>query len=206
MVDGFADTALADTARELNADLIVVGSHGRTGVARVLLGSVGEKTVRFASASVLVARGDGGVAEGGFRRIVVGTDFSALADGAIARALEVATTGADVHLVHAWHVPPAIGPETVVAMAELRDALAEDAERRAGELRRAWKGRGREVRFHVETVEAPAQQALVERAEALGADLIVVGSHGRRGVRRLVLGSVAETTARHAPCSVLVAR
>ena len=50
------------------------------------------------------------------------------------------------------------------------------------------------------------REALWERAEMIGADLVAVGSHGRRGVSLLLLGSVAEATVRHAPCSVLVAR
>ena len=206
VADGFADATLADTARELGCDLIAVGTHGRTGARRALLGSVAEKTVRLASSSVLVARGAPHAADGGFRRIVVGTDFSPLADKALARAFEVAAPRAEVRLVHAWGVPTMIAPESAVPIAELRNALASDSADRAAALLAAQRALHPAASITMDTIEANASHALVETAESFSADLIVVGSHGRRGVRRMVLGSVAEVTVRHAPCSVLVAR
>jgi nucleotide-binding universal stress UspA family protein len=205
-VEGFADAALADTARELGCDLIVVGTHGRTGARRLLLGSVAERTVRFASASVLVARGEPHAADGGFHRLVVGTDFSDLADTAMARAMDVAADGAQVRLVHAWMTPSMIGPENAMVIGEVRAAMSDDAQKRSSELLARYRKAYPRVSIEMDVCESPAQEALVERAEALKADVIAVGSHGRRGVRRFVLGSVAETTVRHAPCSVLVAR
>jgi nucleotide-binding universal stress UspA family protein len=205
-VEGFADAALTDTARELACDLIVVGTHGRTGARRFLLGSVAERTVRLASSSVLVARGEPHAADGGYKRIVVGTDFSDLADGAMARAVEVAADGAQVRLVHAWTVPSMIGPENAAVIADVRVVVADDVAQRSAELLRRYRSVYPRVSIEMDTSEAPPQEALVERAQALGADLIAVGSHGRRGVRRFVLGSVAEVTVRHAPCSVLIAR
>jgi nucleotide-binding universal stress UspA family protein len=206
VVDGFPDTAVAEAARASGADLIAVGTHGRTGVSRVFLGSVAEKTVRLAESSVLVARGAADAANGGYERILVGTDFSPLADKAVERAVAAAAPGAAIEVVHAWHVPLDLTPEGTVAaaLADLREALDADAARSGAALVAAWKARGVTVRFT--PIEAPASGALTERAAAIGADLVVVGSHGRRGLRRFFLGSVAEATVRHAPCSVLVAR
>lgn len=204
--DGFADTALADGASKIGADLVVVGTHGRTGVRRVLLGSVAEKTVRLASSSVLVVRGDAAAAEGGYRRIVVGTDFSPLAEQALSRAIMVAAPGAVIEVVHAWHVPVDLSPEGSMAMAlaDLRDDLVADVARTGAELLARWRDRG--VKLDFTAIEGPSRVTLCERAEAVSADLVVVGSHGRRGLRRMILGSVAEATVRHAPCSVMVAR
>ncbi|HTJ45438.1 MAG TPA: universal stress protein [Kofleriaceae bacterium] len=203
MEDDEPDRALADAAKRFGADLIAVGTHGRTGLRRLLLGSIAEKTVRFAATSVLVARGDG-APDGGYQRILVGTDFSPMADAAIARAVEVAAPGAPIHVLNAWHVPVAAPIDGTDPTIVVRADLAEDAKVRAGELVKRWRATG--VAIEMETSEAPAADALIDRAESLGAELIVVGSHGHRGVRRLVLGSVAEATVRHAPCSVLVAR
>jgi nucleotide-binding universal stress UspA family protein len=61
-----------------------------------------------------------------------------------------------------------------------------------------------ELRFR--QVQLPPARGVVELAHELDADLVVVGSHGRRGVRRWILGSVAEVAARHAPCSTLIVR
>ncbi len=203
---GDADHGVAATAADHGADLLVVGSHGRHGLSRMLLGSVAEKTVRFASSSVLVARGTSSAAEGGYERIVVGSDFSRRCEEALERAVAVAAPDAHIEVVHAWQVPDALTAEGTLgaALAELRDELEEDVGRTGASLVEAWRQRGVRVTFR--SVDGPARPALCERAVAAGADLVVVGSHCRRGLRRLVLGSVAEATVRHAPCSVLVVR
>jgi len=206
MVNGFPDSGLIEGAERVAADLVAVGTHGRTGLRRLLLGSVAEKTVRLASSSVLVARGEATAAEGGFQRIVVGTDFSPLADLAIERSVAVAAPGASIELVHAWHVPSDYTMDGSMALAQvdLRESLTADAARAGLELCATWKARGVELSF--KALEGAERGALCDRADAIGADLIVVGSHGRRGLKRMVLGSVAEATVRHASCSVLVAR
>jgi len=165
---GYADTAIAEAARELHAELVVVGSHGRTGLKRVLLGSVAERTVRLAESSVLVARGI--APAGGYRNVIVGVDESEARWRVLDRARTVAAPDATVQVVHA-------------AIESTPEGLGS---------------------MEVEVVEGMPVEVLAERSRA--ADLIVVGSHGRRGVRRLLLGSVAEATVRHARCSVLVAR
>lgn len=204
IVDGYPDTALAEAAGSIGAGLVVVGTHGRTGVRRVLLGSVAEKTVRLADTSVLVVRG--AAVAGGFRRIVVGSDFSPLAETAIARAVAMAAPGARIEVVHAWNVPADVSPEgsLAAALADLRGSLSDDTLRAGGELCAAWKARGADLNFR--SIEGAPDAALHDAAIELDADLVVVGSHGRRGLRRWLLGSVAEAIVRHAPCSVLVAR
>ncbi len=203
---GAVDRGLADGAERANADLVVVGTHGHRGLRRLLLGSVAEMTVRLASSSVLVARGRETAAEGGFRRILIGTDFSPLSERAIEQALRLAAPGATLEVMHAWRVPIDSTPNGSLTMdiADLRTALDVDIARSLRELRDAWQARGVTLTTH--SVEQLPREALWERAEAIGADLIAVGSHGRRGLRRFLIGSVAEATVRHAGCSVLVAR
>jgi nucleotide-binding universal stress UspA family protein len=208
VVDGFPDTGLADAAQELGADVLVVGSHGRTGIRRWLLGSVSEKTVRVAGTSVLVVRGDETATAEGFRRILVGTDFSDHGDDAIRGALELAAPGADVHVVHCWQAP---GPELGIDGGDLsvfHATLATDMaafHQEQGALILA-RHAAAPVNLRFEAIEGPPAPILDELAATDKADLIAIGSHGRRGVRLLLLGSVAEATVRHAPCSVLVAR
>jgi nucleotide-binding universal stress UspA family protein len=208
VVDGFPDSGLADAAQELGADLLVVGSHGRTGLKRWLLGSVSEKTIRVAGTSVLVVRGDETAPADGFRKIVVGTDFSAHGDDAIRGALALAAPGADVHAVHCWQAP---GPDLGVDAGDLAafhatlatDMAAFHREQGAALLARHAAA---PVTLRFDAIQGAPAATLDDVAAAENADLIVVGSHGRRGVRLLLLGSVAEATVRHAPCSVLVAR
>jgi len=197
VVDGFADTAVAKAARELDARMVVVGTHGRTGFRRLVLGSVAEKTIRTAEMSVLVPRGD--APSGGYQRVVVGTDFSDGARHALVQALEVAAPEAKVRVVHAWALPYGL----VDLDGRVVSRLYQDAEAAAAALRDDPLLRAR-PNTTVEVGDGSPAMLLDSLSDE--ADLIVVGSHGRRGFRRFLLGSVAEATVRHARCSVLVAR
>jgi nucleotide-binding universal stress UspA family protein len=207
VVDGFADTALVDAAQEIGADLIAVGTHGRTGIKRFLLGSVAERVVRLAHCSVLVARPTT-EAQGGYTRILVPTDFSPTAERALAAALTTAAPGATIDLLHCWQLPPLAGVYYAPVKAVddvydgVRKSITESVEAASKELLDKHKGAGVTLNFHA--VEESAAHGIQQWLETHSYELVVTGSHGRRGVRRFLLGSVAESTVRHAPCSVLV--
>lgn len=202
LIDGYADSALEEAAAEMGAGLIAVGTHGRTGVKRFFLGSVAEKVVRVASRDVLVARP--GHSAGGYQRILVPTDFSPLAELALQRATELAAAGATIDLFHCRPHPFPIYatyyPVGESAMVELDEAQAAAAEGSAEALVARYARDGIELRY--DSAESAPAEAIIERAA--GYDLVAIGSHGRRGLRRFMLGSVAEATVRHSPCSVLV--
>ncbi len=205
VVDGHADERLVAVASELHADLIVVGSHGRTGIRRWLTGSVAERVVRHAAQSVLVARGEPPL--GGYERVVIGTDFTPGAEHAFERAIPLLAPTARVQLVHGWPGPWSM-PEAAMFAYEsmystVRETLQEATQRITAKLREHDRAA---VRVEGKLSESAGAAALTDAAGNLHADLIVVGSHGRRGVRRWIVGSVAEVTVRHAPCSVLVSR
>ncbi|HUQ08377.1 MAG TPA: universal stress protein [Kofleriaceae bacterium] len=207
IVDEYPDDALVAAGTQVGADLVITGSRDKSALRRWLLGSTAEHVVRRADSSVLVARS--GDPDRGFGRIVVGTDFSPGATIALARAVELAQPGANLDLVHCLHHPmfrPVPGVDPVLAddyKAFLAQLVAE-AHARCEEAMRVHTGARVTFRSHV--VEDQPREAVCDLAEQVQADLVAVGSHGRRGIRRLVLGSVAEATVRHAPCSVLVAR
>ena len=189
--DGAADAMLATIAEERGCDLIAVGTHGRTGVKRLLLGSIAEKTVRLARCAVLVAR-----ASGGTKRLLVPTDFSAHADAALRTAIAIAPPDASIEVIHCWWTPW-MAPEAPVDVARgLREA-AEAAGKALIERTRS------PVPLRYTAVMEPPTAGVIDVARG-GYDLVVMGSHGHRGFRRLLLGSVAEATVRHASCSVLV--
>jgi nucleotide-binding universal stress UspA family protein len=205
VADGFADVALVQLAGDMGADLIVVGTHGRTGLRRFLLGSIAERVVRLAGCPVLVAR-PGSDGAGGYPRILLPTDFSEATPGVLETALEVAAPGATIDLLHCWQLPPMPGPTygPVKAAQELdaetrRSGVA--AARAAGmRLIDRYADRGAALSLHV--LEDAAAHGIQAWLETHPYDLVVTGSHGRRGVRRFLLGSVAELTVRHSPCSV----
>jgi nucleotide-binding universal stress UspA family protein len=199
VIDDNPSDGLARAAEQAGAGLIVVGTHGRTGIKRILLGSVAERTVRLAACHTLVARGPIDP-ERGYRRILVATDFSPHAESALDVALAIGHQDAPIEVIHCWQ-PPVLPAGLPV------EPVRSDLERRVDQAGTALLERRtgtRPIRFL--PVESAPSDGIRSRVEETGADLIVVGSHGRRGVRRWLLGSIAETTVRHAPCSVLVVR
>ncbi|MGH9029134.1 MAG: universal stress protein [Acidimicrobiales bacterium] len=142
-----------------------------------------------------------------FTNIVVGTDGSNTAGLAVALAADLARQhGAVLHLVNAYKVPnnAAVGlaGPTVVTSEEMSAEAFMDASKRV--LAEAAKAAGAEkVESH--SAVGSAADVLIDVAEATGADLIVVGSKGMRGARRM-MGSVPNTVAHRAPCHVLVAK
>lgn len=204
IVDGRPAVAIPELARTLGADLIVVGSHGRTGVTRIAMGSVAEHIVRGAPCSVYVARGP--VPAAGLRRVLVGTEFEPTAAAMLAQADALVAPGGQLELVTCWRLVPLAGeiPFDTFAAGTLRSDVIEDLTARATALLASAPRVAHAATFQI--VEQGAPWGLIEAGTRAAADLLVVGTHGRRGLQRLLLGSVAEATVRHAPCAVLVAR
>jgi nucleotide-binding universal stress UspA family protein len=206
-IDDDAVPGLAFATNELECELVVVGSRGHTGLKRYLLGSVAERTIRLVERCAMVARGPAPSA--GYRRVLVATDFSQTAERALDFGVRLAGDGAEVALFHCAMHPSmvaAVSPEHAISfpMAEAMEELEQRALTQGKELRRRYSDTRVAVDFELSRSVAPA--GVLERLDQDGDafDLVVLGTHGRQGWRRFFLGSVAETTARHAPCSVLV--
>ena len=187
------------------ADFIVVGSHGRSGLSRVVLGSVAERVTRHAHCSVLVARN---ARKGGI--VLAATDLSDPSLPAItAGAAAAKRSGARLVVVSAldWTSPAAIQGLGVIGAVpalpppalsqEVRGVLRSTLEQAMERLGAVGEAR---------VLEGSAASAIVACAEELGAELVVVATHGRTGLARLTLGSVAERVIRGASCSVLAVR
>jgi len=200
LIDDNPSDGLARAAEEVGADLLVLGSHGRSGLQRLLLGSVAERAIRLCRRDALVARGPADQPSS-YRRVVVGTDFSSHAAGALQGALAIGSPDATIEVVHCWQTPlvPA-GMPAAPLRADIEQNVAESGKRLVAHHRQL----GGRISFTA--VEATPGDGLTTRAAETGADLIAVGSHGRRGVKRWLLGSVAEFAIRHASCSILVTR
>jgi nucleotide-binding universal stress UspA family protein len=200
--DGDAADEILRAADEVDADLIVVDTHGRSGVDRLVCGSVAESVLRRSSRPVLMVRNPVvPLRDATIRLILHPTDFSASSWPAlgVARALARAN-GAGLVLQHVasaeivagggFYAPADLGPA--------REALARLKEESA----KAGLEGAVQTRF---SQGDPVTEILLA-AEELGCDLIVMGSHGRTGLRRLMMGSVAESVIRSAPCVTLVVK
>ena len=197
--DGVDRLEIVNRAELWRADVVVLASHGRSGVARVV-GGVTETVVRSAHCSVLVVRAGAGR---GF--VLAATDLSDPSFPAIkAAAAEARRRGARLEVVHA------------IGLLDTQAAyLAELATPSVSPPPNVFEVAGRQLsecvaRLHVEAtckvLDRPAASAIVGEADAVGAELVVVGSRGKTGLERLLLGSVAEKVMRSAGCSVLVVR
>jgi nucleotide-binding universal stress UspA family protein len=210
LIEGTAAEAICQTADGIDADLIVVGSHGRTGIKRFFLGSVAERVVRMAGCSVLVARKPM-ITERGFQHILVPTDFEDGARVALEQARALAAHDAVIDLLHCWFVDGVVEGllepgATGAVYTSLVDIVLGDAKKNGQTLVELAAGDTRQVNFHLhEGRPAGCVQNFMEEQDS-PYDLVAVGTHSRRGLERVLLGSVAEATVRYSTCSVLVAR
>jgi len=196
-------------ARESQAGLIVMGTHGRSGLGRLVMGSVAEAVVREASCPVLTAKFPAADASAGARHaglvqtILHPTDFSSEAQGAFELACALARDyGARLVVVHVKPIPPLLGSEFGAVFppepADVYDSLWQQLSHARP------RNTATPVAHHLCEGDAAAQ--ILQLASDCKCDLIVMGTHGRTGVGRLLLGSVAEAVVRRAPCPVLTVK
>ena len=135
--------------------------------------------------------------------IMVPTDFSYASDAALGYARMLAARfGASLHLLHVLDEPGSWS-EVYAAIPDVRDRLTADADRRLAALAACLPAN---LRATSEVLNGAPVPTIVRVAESRGIDLIVMGTHGRRGMGHLLLGSVAERVVRLAPCPVLTVR
>jgi nucleotide-binding universal stress UspA family protein len=201
-VNDMADRGIVAVAKESDADLVLVGSHGRTGISRFLLGSIAEKVVRHAECDVLVARGE--APSGGYKRILLPIDFSEVSQRAMERAAELVEPGGRVDLLHCWQLPGG----SITYWGNVGPGLGESIVRGATEFgRKAIEKVGEtKAEFSLAIEEGDARNNIEKRTEGGEYDLVMMGSHGRKGINRALLGSVAESTVRQLKTAVYVAR
>lgn len=198
--DGDAAEELLRAAHEIGAELIVLGTHGRSGLDRLLAGSVAETVLRRAECPVLAYRTRAVAAEeepetDKLRLVLHPTDFSEAAkpalqvarslaqdEGAMLLLLRVVPPNHSADLEHDWE-----------ALQETRSHLVGG-------------GPGGSSPVEVRLVEGDPAAEIQRTAGEVGAGLIVMGTHGRTGLPRLLMGSVAETVVREAACPTLVVK
>jgi nucleotide-binding universal stress UspA family protein len=206
VADGPVHAEIVERAGSGPVDLLVVGSWGAGGLPRVLLGSVADRVVRHAPCPVLVARPSPRSGT-----IVVATDFSPASRAALLAAEGEAARRAvstRVSVVHCLDFPSDVmgfGYAPLVAVpSRLSDSRSTSRERAQERLAAEVRAAGLEASLFVD--DGPAASGIARLAESVSAELVVVGTSGRTGVSRALLGSVAEAVVRRAPCSVLVVR
>ncbi len=199
----FAHDAVLEAAAERHADLIVMGTHGRGTLGRLLLGSNAERVLRQAPCPVLTVRANAEVPAGAvFRKLLVPVDFSDCArrglDGAMALAAEASAT------LHVAHVLEPLPPIYYAANVTTRFELDGDLRARVEERLHAWAGDPPGARYIV-TEGHPAVE-IARLADDRKVDLIVMSTKGATGAEWLLVGSVTERVCRLANVPVLAMR
>ncbi len=213
LLHGVVLDALDVDAQRMAADLVVMTTHGRGGIARAWLGSVADGVVRRLHIPVLLVRPGMDPPkpcdDPCFRRVVVPLDGSALAEAALEPAIEVARL-AEARITVVQVLPPPyffdtveaqqVGPRTA-ELARIREQAGVYLARVCGDL----AGRGLQATSQL-LVDARPAHAIARYAQDANADLIALATHGRGGATRLLLGSVADKVLRTSPVPVLVLR
>jgi nucleotide-binding universal stress UspA family protein len=204
--EGGTATSIVEQAVETRADLIVIGTHGRSGFNRLLMGSIAEKVLRHAPCPVLtIPSAASSTEEPSFRRVLCPVDFSPASEQAVGFALDLARQAAGT--VTLLNVVEWLAEEQPVADADFDvTAIREQMARKARErLQALVSGESRTECEIEETVTfGRAHREVVRLAAEQQDDLIVMGAQGRGGVGLALFGSTTQQVVRSAACPVLV--
>jgi nucleotide-binding universal stress UspA family protein len=209
VISGDEASVIVDTAASENVDLIVMSTHGYSGLTRWMLGSITEKVLRAAPCPVLVVRSLDPIS-----RILITLDGSELAEYSIEPGLEIARRlDGEVTLLRVEHAP-APSPLRFEQQKMTREALRDEdkVQKKIYDFAKIYLARmvesHRQSGQHIETAvsfETPAV-GILDYAELNQTDLIVMSTHGRTGLAHWVYGSVTEKVLRGAECAMLIIR
>jgi nucleotide-binding universal stress UspA family protein len=195
---GLPHEGVVDFSETENCDLIVMRTKGHGFLERVLLGTVTRRVIGFTKRDVMVIPFHAKV---GWRKIMLATDGSANSRPAINRALELSQAyGAELKILSIMEMPSKLGGNPGEALAELlqeREGMLDGLRAEAEALK---------IKTEALVSQGYPARTIVAQAQKAGANLIVMGSHGRTGLSRLLMGSVTERVIGLAPCPVLVVK
>jgi len=209
---GIPSEEVINAARAEDSDLIVVGTRGKTGLAHVLLGSTAERVIRGASCPVLAVRTEeAGKEDEGvlsrpitLERILVPVDFSDCSLAALEYAAMVAQqAGASLTLLHVLE-PVSYGLDFDLGHFRSREDVRESWTKRLEELASCHRHSNMPIEYRLRG--GFPSDSILDSAQTLPCDLIVMGTHGRRGISHTISGSVAEAVLRKAHCPVIAVR
>ncbi len=177
---------IVNEAAKKKVGMIILGRHGRTGLKRLLMGSVTARVIGHAPCKVLVVPQTASVSYG---RLLIATDGSEHSEAAALEAISIAKRCASDLIA--------------VSVAATEKNLA-GAKRNVDKVRQVAEKEN--IKVEVLTPRGNPYEVIVKTAEKKKADIIVVGSHGRTGIEKLLMGSVTERIIGHSGCPVLVVK
>jgi nucleotide-binding universal stress UspA family protein len=211
VVEGLVAMEILARADAMSADLVVIGTHGRSGFERLMLGSVAERVLRKAACPVLTVPAAvtavTPVSEL-LKNIVCAVDFSDCSMHALRYALSIAEeSDAGLTVMHVVEVPPDLPAEDAGGPFSLREYVASAQQARLARLHEAIPDDAREYcKIDTLVTTGKAYREILRVADERKAGLLVVGIHGRGAIDRLLFGSTTQHLVRLASCPVLTLR
>lgn len=198
--EGIPHQAINEYASTHGVDVIVMGTQGRTGLERVVLGSVAERTLRTASVPVVTVSPGADVEDGdeASDTILLPTDGSEGAEIAVEWGITLAEAyDASIHTVYSVDTSRFAGAD---GMGQIHEALEETGRDALESVRERARAADLSVASYIGS--GPAARMILSYTDEHDVDMIVMGTHGRSGIRRYLIGSVTETVVRNAAVPV----
>jgi len=201
--EGAPEDVLVGIADSTHADMIALGTRGRKGLQRLIMGSVTAGVIEKSPCDVLVVNSARKTGTGEYRHILVAYDGSTFSEKALGRAITMA--GTNDHEVTVLYVIPRYQEMIGFFKSEsVKDAMYDEASKVLEGARKSSNGSGHS--FATVIQEGHAAEKISEMAEKLGSEIIIMGSHGWTGVDKAIMGSTTERVIVNSPCPVLVVR
>jgi nucleotide-binding universal stress UspA family protein len=201
--EGEPPEVIVEVAEGKKADLIALGTYGRKGLKRLIMGSVTSQVVLNATCDVLVVKKPCSKCSGSYQSLLVPFDGSQSSRKALMKACNLAKVdGAEVSVLYV--IPRYEEMIDFFKTDSVKKSLFQEAEKIVDGAKSIAAGSGVSIKAVVQ--EGHADEKIVEIANTMKHDLIVVGTHGWRGVNKALLGSTAERVIAHTSCPVLIAR
>ncbi len=201
--EGEPPEVIVETAQGKNADLIALGTYGRRGLKRLLMGSVTSQVVLNSPCDVLVVKKPCSKCSGSYHSLLIPFDGSNSSQKALTRACALSKVdGAEVSVLYV--IPRYEEMMDFFKTDTIKKSLFKEAEKIVEGAKKIAAGLGVQIKAVVQ--EGHAGDKIVEIADTLKHDLIVVGTHGWRGVDKAIMGSTVERIIAHASCPILIAR
>lgn len=209
---GYPDQVINQTATDMKADLIVIGSHGRTGLTRFLWGSVSRAVLLDSPCAVRIVRAHNAQTSSIYRVLIALDESQHAKDSSyiMQHVLKVAWPANTM-----FHCISVLDEDYKYMFFDptLASGLAAQKEEQTNQVGRALHAHAENLNSVFgagcatsEVLDGDPRTSILEKAKQWDAHVIVMGTHGRRGIDEILMGSVADTVSSHAPCSVEIVR
>ncbi len=194
---------ILETARGKNADLITLGTYGRKGIKRLLMGSVTSQVILNAACDVLVVKKECTKCAGSYSSLLVPFDGSDTSKRALSKACELSKEdGSEVSVLYV--IPRYEEMVNFFKTEAISKSLFQEAEKIADSAKKLAAGHGVQIKAVVQ--EGHAGEKILGIANKFKNDLIVMGTHGWRGMNKAIMGSTAERIIAYASCPILIVK